>query len=59
MNCSPHNNPANYIDTPDEKRPGFIKSHCRVCGKFIGYRRIDGKAPRALEEQAAETESEH
>lgn len=37
--CRPHNNPNNYIDTPATNRPGWIRSTCRVCGRFVGYRR--------------------
>ena len=36
--CSPHNEPENYIDESVEQRPGWIRTKCRVCGKFIGYR---------------------
>ena len=36
--CRPHNNPDNYLDTPDSNRPGWIRTTCRICGKFIGYR---------------------
>lgn len=42
-NCKPHNNPDNYIDTPATNRLGWIRSTCRVCGRFIGYRRNDGR----------------
>jgi len=36
--CRPHHNPSNYIDTPATNRPSWIRTSCRVCGRFIGYR---------------------
>lgn len=41
--CRPHNNPANYIDTPAPGRPGWIRTTCRVCGRFVGYRQNAGR----------------
>ncbi len=41
-NCSPHNNPANYIDVPLSTPDGRIRTTCRICGKWIGYR-TEGK----------------
>ncbi len=38
MNCS-HLDPRNYVDSPDQKRKGYIRTICRRCGKFIGYRK--------------------
>lgn len=37
--CRPHNDSANYIDA--ETQPGAIRTTCRVCGRFIGYRYLD------------------
>ncbi|HVA50160.1 MAG TPA: hypothetical protein VNH11_27590 [Pirellulales bacterium] len=34
--CSPHNNPANYLDGPAPG--GMVRSTCKICGRFIGYR---------------------
>ena len=39
--CRPHNNPDNYVDAPAPGRPGWTRTSCRVCGRFIGYRRND------------------
>jgi hypothetical protein len=41
--CSPHNKPANYIDEAAPNRPGWIRSTCRECGAFIGYRPVSDK----------------
>ncbi|GAB5517218.1 hypothetical protein [Rhodopirellula baltica] len=41
--CRPHNNADNYIDAPVENRPGWIRTTCCVCGRFIGYRRYEGR----------------
>lgn len=37
--CQGHPQPLDMIDEPDKSRPGFIRSKCRHCGKFLGYRR--------------------
>lgn len=44
--CSPHNNPANFIDTPTVG--GRIRTTCRVCGCFIGYRDPDRQQAPSL-----------
>jgi hypothetical protein len=38
QDCRPHNRPEKYIDAPDPNRPSWIRTTCRVCGRFIGYR---------------------
>lgn len=37
--CRGHSQPLEMIDEPDKARSGFIRSKCRHCGKFLGYRR--------------------
>ncbi len=41
QSCQPHNNPENYIDVPAPNRPGWFRTTCRVCSRFIGYRPSD------------------
>jgi hypothetical protein len=36
MTCSPHNKSENYQET---KVGGRIRINCKVCGRFIGYKR--------------------
>ena len=40
LSCSPHNNPVNYIDEPAFDRPGWIRTTCKICACFVGYRQI-------------------
>ncbi len=37
--CREHLPPFDAIEKPDKRRLGFIRSKCRHCGKFLGYRR--------------------
>lgn len=36
--CVVHLQPFDAIESEDPKRPGFIRSDCRRCGRFLGYR---------------------
>jgi hypothetical protein len=39
--CASHILPFNAIESEDPKRPGFIRSDCKLCGRFLGYRPKD------------------
>lgn len=36
--CSTHLPPFETNDTADVKRPGWVRSECRKCGAFLGFR---------------------
>jgi hypothetical protein len=38
-NCAPHVPPLDLEEKPDPTRPGYFRANCRLCGRFIGYRR--------------------
>lgn len=38
--CAPHNDPANFVDTADPRRNGWVQTRCRHCGRLIGYRQV-------------------
>jgi hypothetical protein len=35
--CTYHIPPFDAIEYEDQRRPGFIRSDCRLCGCFLGY----------------------
>ncbi|MDP1561995.1 MAG: hypothetical protein Q8M16_11505 [Pirellulaceae bacterium] len=37
--CGAHVPPFDAVEETDNRRPGFIRSKCRQCGRFLGYRR--------------------
>ena len=39
--CNQHLPPFDAVEEPDPKRFGFIRSNCRRCGRFIGYRQAE------------------
>lgn len=36
--CLNHTDPAEYLDEPARNRPGYLRTVCRRCGCFLGYR---------------------
>jgi hypothetical protein len=39
--CGVHLPPFDLVETPDKMRPDYFRTNCRLCGRFIGYRRPD------------------
>jgi hypothetical protein len=37
--CELHLPPFDALEEPDYRRLGYIRSTCRICGAFLGYRR--------------------
>ena len=37
--CRSHLPPFDAIEAPDAGRPGVVRVNCRLCGRFLGYRR--------------------
>ncbi len=41
--CEFHIPPFDAIESEDPTRPGCIRSDCRLCGRFLGYRPKDNR----------------
>ncbi len=39
--CGSHLPPFDAIEERDPKRFGYVRSTCRLCGRFLGYRLVD------------------
>ena len=39
--CPIHTDAGDWLDEPDDNRRGWIRTSCRRCGAFIGYRPTD------------------
>ena len=38
VRCLSHLPPFDAVCVADIKRRGWVRSHCRLCGRFLGYR---------------------
>ncbi|MFN7878070.1 MAG: hypothetical protein ACK5PB_22315 [Pirellula sp.] len=36
--CGIHSPPFDVVEEPEPRRPDWIRSTCRLCGRFLGYR---------------------
>ena len=41
-----HSDRADWLDEPDTRRPGYIRTVCRRCGGFVGYRPTEAERKR-------------
>ena len=44
LTCSPHNNPANYVERTIANANGKVKVFCSRCGGYIGDKRTGKQA---------------
>ena len=52
--CLTHYPPYDLVDVPDSSRPGWIRSTCRKCGTFMGYRPENMKNGRLKRSKASD-----
>lgn len=38
VGCGIHSPPFDAVEEPEPRRPDWIRSTCRLCGRFLGYR---------------------
>lgn len=38
VRCGWHVQPFDALEEADRSRPGYVRSSCRLCGAFLGYR---------------------
>lgn len=46
MRCN-HCPPEAYVDTPAPNRPGYLVTHCKLCGRCLGQRPVDTRKAKA------------
>jgi hypothetical protein len=51
MGCMVHIDERRWLDEPATGRPGYVRTTCRDCGAFIGYRQTDYQESNQLLDQ--------
>jgi len=42
VRCDAHLDRADWLEEPAPSRPGWLRTTCRRCGAFVGYRKENG-----------------